>query len=62
MDPAGSLDDRKHVYDLLVTESAHTNPSGAQLPTSMIPWNQLNGDIINTFNTQLACGSMVKLT
>lgn len=62
MDPAGSLDDRKHVYDLLVTEPAHTNPSGAELPTSMIPWNQLNDGIIKTFHTRLACGSVVKIT
>jgi len=62
MDPAGSLDDRKHVYKLLLDEPAHTNPSGADLPTSMIPWNQQNDGIIKTFDTNLACGSLVKLT
>ena len=60
MDPAGSLDDRKHVYDLLVNEPAHTNPSGADFSTSMIPWNQLNDGIIKTFNTRLACGSVAE--
>lgn len=61
MDSAGSLDNRKHVYDLLVSDPAHTNPSVAQLPTSMIPWNQLNAGIVEVFHSEYACGSVVKL-
>ncbi|MGH8587877.1 MAG: hypothetical protein ACREXX_00645 [Gammaproteobacteria bacterium] len=62
MDPTGTLDDPRHVYEMLVGEPSHTNPDLAQLPASMIPWNQRNAGIIKVFKTELACGSVVKLT
>jgi len=62
MDPAGLLDDRRHVYDMLVGDPSHTNPSVDQLRASMVPWNQRNAGIIKAFKSELACGSVVKLT
>ena len=63
MDPGGALNDRKHVFDLLLNHRSDTNPSGdPELGQSMIPWNQLNTGIVKAFKTHLACGSVVKLT
>jgi hypothetical protein len=62
MDPAGTLNDRKHVYDMLTGDPSHSNPGVGNLRTSMIPWNQRNAGIIKAFKTELACGSVVKLT
>lgn len=61
MDPGGTLDDRKFVFDLL-KQPTHSNPSLSVRGQSMIPWNQLNDGIVKAFNTHLACGSVVKIT
>ena len=60
MDPNGTLDDRAHVFDMLLNDPANTNPS--DVGQSMIPWNQLNDGMVKAFNSRLACGSVVKIT
>ena len=71
MDPDGDLNDRKKVYAMLVSEHTHTNPDTSNLRQSKIPWNQRNAGIMKAFRTkmklseaksELACGSVVKLT
>jgi len=62
MDPGGTLDDRKAVYDKLTSSAADTDPDMTQLRSAMIPWNQRHDGIIKAFKSELACGSVVKLS
>ena len=62
MDPDGALDDRRHVYDMLLGDRSHTDPTLAEVRTSMIPWNQRNSGIMKKFKSEKACGGLVKLT
>lgn len=59
MDPNGTLDDRAHVFNMLLNEPDHTNPPDVE--QSMIPWNQLNAGMVKAFNSRFACGSVVKV-
>jgi hypothetical protein len=65
MDPKGTLDNRKYVYEMLVgkTPESDTNPPDQEaLRKSMIPWNQQHDGMIKAFGNNKACGSVVKLT
>ncbi|MEP6850059.1 MAG: hypothetical protein ABI999_14465 [Acidobacteriota bacterium] len=62
MDPGGTLNDRHTVYDMLTSSAADTNPDMTQLRAAMIPWNQRHAGIIKAFKSELACGSVVKLS
>lgn len=63
MDPGGLLNDRHGVYEMLVDQPAHTNPSTEEeVAKSMIPWNQNNKGLLEAFDNKWACGSVVKLS
>ena len=61
-DPLGLLNNRRHVYDLLVGGTTESQPSSdAEVAKSTIPWNQNNEGFLKAVNQQWWCGSLIKM-
>jgi hypothetical protein len=63
MDPKSELNDRHEVYKFIVGDATSKfSGSSVSIESDMTPWNQKNKGIVKVFNTDRACGSVVKIS